>query len=482
MTHLRILSALAPAIVALALSAPSAADPKAALLQDLNAQQASLGAVAMTIWDFAEVGYQEEKSSALLQRTLREAGFRVEAGVAGMPTAFVAEYGAGGPVLGILAEFDALPGITQTASPERMLRTDRQAGHACGHHLFGTGSVGAALALKRLMAETGLPGRLRVYGTPAEEGGSGKVYMVREGLFADADVVLHWHAADRNAANPATSLANKSARVRFYGRSAHAAAAPERGRSALDGVEAMTFMINLLREHVPERTRMHYVITEGGKAPNVVPDFAELYLYVRHPDAAELAGIWDRVLATAQAAALGTGTEVELEVMHGNHALLPNETLARAMHRNLTAVGGYRYSEDELAFALTIEESFGDRPSALGLEQQVLPLRFDGGAGSTDVGDVSWVVPTTGLRTATWVPGTSAHSWQAIAAGGTSIGVKGMMVAAKTLALTGYDLLTDAALRDAAKAEFQERRGPNYHYVPLLGDRPPPLDYRGKAN
>ena len=166
--------------------------------------------------------------------------------------------------------------------------------------------------------------------------------MVRAGLFEDADVVLHWHAGDRNAANPATSLANKSARVRFYGQSAHAAAAPERGRSALDGVEAMTFMVNLMREHVPERTRMHYVITSGGKAPNVVPDFAEVYLYVRHPEASVLAGLWDRVLDTAQAAALGTGTEVELEVMHGNHALLPNETLARAMHRNLSAVGGYR--------------------------------------------------------------------------------------------------------------------------------------------
>jgi aminobenzoyl-glutamate utilization protein B len=266
--------------------------------------------------------------------------------------------------------------------------------------------------------------------------------------------------------------------VRFYGQSAHAAAAPERGRSALDGVEAMTFMVNLMREHVPERTRMHYVITRGGEAPNVVPDFAEVYLYVRHPDASVLAGLWDRVLDTAKAAALGTGTEVEVEVMHGNHALLPNEALARAMHKNLSAVGGYRYSEEELAFALTIEESFGDRPSELGLEQTVLPLRFDGGAGSTDVGDVSWVVPTTGLRTATWVPGTSAHSWQAIAAGGTSIGLKGMMVAAKTLALTGYDLLTDEALRTAAKAEFEERRGSNFTYVPLLGDRPPPLDYR----
>ena len=460
------------------LPAHAAGDARATLLADLEAQQPRLGSVARSLWEWAEVGYQEVKSSALLQETLREAGFRVTSGVAGMPTAFVAEYGEGGPVLGILAEFDALPGITQTASPERMLRQDRQAGHACGHHLFGTGSVGAAIALKNLMAEQGLPGRLRVYGTPAEEGGSGKVYMVRAGLFEDADVVLHWHAGDRNAANPATSLANKSARVRFYGQSAHAAAAPERGRSALDGVEAMTFMVNLMREHVPERARMHYVITSGGKAPNVVPDFAEVYLYVRHPEASVLAGLWDRVLATATAAALGTGTEVEVEVMHGNHALLPNETLARVMHQNLSAVGGYRYSEAELAFALTIEESFGDRPSELGLEQTVLPLRFDGGAGSTDVGDVSWVVPTTGLRTATWVPGTSAHSWQAIAAGGTSIGLKGMMVAAKTLALTGYDLLTDEALRTAAKAEFLERRGPNFTYVPLLGDRPPPLDYR----
>ena len=434
--------------------------------------------LAMQLWDLAELGYLETRSSKLLQQQLKSSGFEVVSGVAGIPTAFVASYGEGTPVIGILAEFDALPGISQAAMPVRKIIEDKPNGHACGHHLFGAGSTAAALALKDWMDKRDIEGTLRLYGTPAEEGGSGKVYMVRAGLFEDADAVLHWHPGDRNAANPSTSLANKSARFTFTGISAHAAAAPQLGRSALDGVEAMNYMVNLMREHVPEQTRIHYVITSGGEAPNVVPDYAQVYYYVRHPDARALLRIWDRVKAVSEAAAIGTGTEVHVEVMHGNHSLLPNETLAKVMHANLSQVGGVVYTKEEKEFARLISSSFLDVKNYSELESKVLPMKMENGRGSTDVGDVSWNVPTTGLRTATWVPGTASHSWQAIAAGGFTIGEKGMQVAAKTLALTVIDLLRNPRLIRTAEQEFEDRRGANFEYVPLLGDRNPPLDYR----
>jgi len=243
-------------------------------------------------------------------------------------------------------------------------------------------------------------------------------------LFEDVDTVLHWHPSDRNSANAETSLANKSARFKFRGISSHAAAAPERGRSALDGVEAMNYMVNMMREHVPQETRIHYVITQGGEAPNVVPYFAEVYYYVRHPQAEKLQQLWKRVTEISRAAARGTGTDVEVEVMHGNHSLLPNEKLPRQMHANLARLGGIRYSEEEQAFAEEISSSLGVG-DFLGMEKEILRFELRQGMGSTDVGDVSWVVPTVGLRTSTWVPGTAPHSWQAIAAGGTSIGTKG---------------------------------------------------------
>jgi aminobenzoyl-glutamate utilization protein B len=243
----------------------------------------------------------------------------------------------------------------------------------------------------------------------------------------------------------------------------------------------MNYMVNLMREHIPESARIHYVITQGGEAPNVVPDFAEVYYYVRHPSAEALVGIWDRVINAAQAAALGTGTTVSIETMHGNHAVLPNEALAKVMHGSLSRVGGYSMTQAEQQFARTLAESFGDGHAMLGLETEVQPLRFAQGKGSTDVGDVSWVVPTTGLNTATWVPGTAAHSWQAIAAGGTSIGVKGMMVAAKSLALTAQTLLSNEQALKTARAEFNRRRGPDYVYQALLGDRAPPLNYRNTS-
>jgi aminobenzoyl-glutamate utilization protein B len=290
--------------------------------------------------------------------------------------------------------------------------------------------------------------------------------------------VLHWHAGDENSAAASTTLANRSAKFRFKGVSAHAAGAPEKARSALDGVEAFNHMINLMREHIPQETRIHYVITAGGNAPNVVPDFAEVFYYLRHPDAEKIKEIWKRIEAAAEGAAQGTGTQVELEIIHGNHAVLVNETLGRMMDEKLRMVGGVSYTAHEQAFAEEIYATLNQPELPLGSQEEIQPFTIDLGYHSTDVGDVSMTVPTVGLNTATWVPGTSAHSWQSTAASGMTIGYKGAQVAAKTLTLAAIELFENAELRAAATAEFHERRGADFTYEPLLGNRPPALDYR----
>ena len=465
-------------LLALPLAAQST---KPDVLQRIDASKAVYDEIALKIWNYAEVGYQEVKSSGLLQDQLRREGFQVEAGVAGIPTAFVATFGSGSPVIGVLAEFDALPGISQEAVPEKKDRPGSTAGHACGHHLFGTGSVQAAVAVKDWLRATGGKGTIRVYGSPAEEGGSGKVYLVRAGLFNDVDAVVHWHASDRNTVTMMPSLANRSGKFRFHGVASHAAASPERGRSALDGVEAMDHMVNMLREHVPETTRMHYVITHGGEAPNVVPAFAEVYYYVRSPSREIVSDVWARVEQAATGAALGTGTKVDWEITGGVHELLPNEVLGRVMQQSLEAVGGVTYTPEERAFALKIGQTVYGRapaPETAALIQPFNPNPPREGGGSTDVGDVSWTVPTVGIRIATWAPGTPSHSWQAVACGGTSLGLKGMNVAAKTMAGALIDYFTRPDVIAQAKAELNKLRGSDFKYRALLGDRPPALNYR----
>jgi aminobenzoyl-glutamate utilization protein B len=346
--------------------------------------------------------------------------------------------------------------------------------------LFGTASLGAGVALKHWLEENKIQGTIRVYGTPAEEGGSGKAYMARAGLFDDVDAVLSWHPGDVNRADAAPSLANRSARFNFSGISSHASVAPEKGRSALDGVEAFNFMMNLMREHVPQETRIHYVITEGGSAPNVIPDHAQVYYYVRHPNAAVLLDIWQRAEAAAKGAAEGTGTTVAWEIMHGSASLLPNPVIYGRMQANLEALGGYTYTDEEQAFAQQIYASLDKPEFELGTEQTVSDVNRAQNMGSTDVGDVSWNAPTGEFSTATWVPGTPPHSWQAIAAGGTTIGIKGLQLAAKTLALTAADFFEDPQLVKQARKAFDEQRGEGFIYTPLIGDREPPLDYRLK--
>ena len=451
---------------------------KEAALAALSSAYEADKKTALQIWEYAEVGYKEVKSAALHIQHLKDAGFTVETGVAGIPTAFVATYGSGSPAIGILAEYDALPGINQSASAERDPIVGKNAGHACGHHLFGTASVSAGIAIKELIAAGKLKGTIKVFGTPAEEGGSGKVFLVRAGLFNNLDAVIHWHPDDVNAITTTSALANKSAKFKFYGISAHAAAAPDQGRSSLDAVEAMDNMVNMMREHVPQETRIHYVITSGGKAPNVIPDFAEVYYYVRHPKRKDVVEIFDRVVKAAEGAALGTGTTMKYDIIGGTHDLLINKTLAEAMQINLEKVGGVSYTEAELNFAKKLEASFVGAKVDLATAGTVRPISYisEGNSGSTDVGDVSYALPTVGLRAATWVPGTAAHSWQAVAAGGTEIGTKGMLVASKTMALTAIDLMSNPVLLAKAMEEFIKSKG-DYKYKALLGDIKPALNY-----
>lgn len=474
---LRVLSVLA-VMVALATPTPASAQmSREEVLSFLDASADHYTEIADRIWDLAELGYLETESAALLAGQLEHHGFSVERGVAGIPTAFVASYGNGGPVIGVMGEFDALPGMSQDRVPVRQPLEGVNAAHGCGHNLFGTASVAAAIAAAEWLSRTGSSGTIRFYGTPAEEGGSGKVYMVRAGLFDDADVVLSWHAADRNGASPGSNLAVKSAKFRFHGVSSHAGTAPDRGRSALDGVEAMNDMANLLREHVPQESRIHYVITSGGSAPNVVPEFAEVYYYVRHPDPETARGIFDRIVRAAEGAAMGTGTTVDFEVMGGSYSRLPVGALQEVVYESLQQVGGVIYDDRERSFARVLQESFEDAPP-LETAARIQPFEWTQSYASSDAGDVSWTVPTSTLSAATWVPGTAAHTWQAVAADGMSIGAKGMMVAAKTIALSAVELFTSSDRLAAIRAEFEERRGPDFRYAPLLGDRDPPLDYR----
>ncbi len=451
------------------------------VLRSIDAQATHYGDVSRKIWEFAEVGYKEIKSSELLKSELRNAGFEIQEGVAEIPTAFVATWGSGNPVIGILGEFDALPGLSQEDIPEKKPRTVGEAGHGCGHNLFGVASLQAVVAVKETLARKKWQGTIRFYGSPAEEGGSGKVYLVRAGLFQDCDVVISWHPGDENYASKESTLANISAKFRFYGEAAHAAASPDKGRSALDAVMVMTHAVDLMREHVPATTRIHYIITNGGSAPNIVPDFSEVFIYARHPEMKTVDTIWDRIKKCAEAGALATGTRMEMEIIHSTFNMLQNDVLAEVVNKNLQIVGGITYTAEEKAFAETLLKTMNlDDAPPLGSEAKIQPIRSGISSGSTDVGDVSWNVPVADLVTATWVPGTPAHSWQSTACSGNSIGRKGMIVAAKTMALTAMDLFADPKLVEQAKANFRQHRGTREYRSRIPADKKPPLNYRDK--
>ena len=450
------------------------------LIRQMDDTAPHYGDLSRQIWEFAEVGYKEVKSSALLRDELEANGFRIEKNIGGIPTAFIASWGAGSPVVALMGEFDALPELSQEDVPERKPRLDGAPGHGCGHNLFGSAVAFAAIAAKNYMVERKLAGTIRFYGTPAEEGGGGKVYMARAGAFTGVDAVLTWHPGSQNHAGLESSLANINAKFKFRGVASHAASAPWNGRSALDAVLLMSHALELMREHVPTETRIHYIITKGGAAPNVVPEFAESYVYARHPKMATLDGIWARMIKTAEGAALSTETKMEMEIVNSVWDVLPNDVLAALLDKNLNVVGGVKYTAAERGFAEKLRATFDQAGlPALGQEETVIaPSTAHPIGGSTDVGDISWQFPTAQFTAATWAPGTSAHSWQSTAFSGMSIGRKGMLVAAKTLALTVLDIVHDPNQVKLAREAFEKRRAGFTYRSRVPASQGAPLSYR----
>lgn len=468
--------------------------PRTVALDWLTKNEAKIIAISDRIWELAEVGLQEHESSKLLAGELREAGFKVEMGAAAMPTAFVASYGSGRPVVGILAEYDALPGVSQKAQPTREPLKKGAPGHGCGHNLFGAGSMAAALAIREAMGRKRLGGTVKLYGCPAEETLVGKVFMVRDGLLNDVDVALSWHPASYNSAWMSSSNAMNSVKFNFHGLTSHAAADPERGKSALDAVELMNVGANYLREHVSEKARLHYVIPHGGGEPNVVPDYAQVWYYVRAPKRQEVEQIYNRVVNIAKGACLMTDTKMDLEFLVGCYDMLPNKALSNLMLRNMREIGSPKWSEDDFDFAKKLAESMTPEERRTAILKSKMPKKEEkvekllddsvddpedekeAMAGSTDVGDVSWVTPTANLVTATCVLGMPGHSWQEAATSGMSIGHKGLMLAAKTLALTGVDLLTKPEELKKVREEFETKTKGFTYRSPIPPGQAPPLD------
>ena len=433
------------------------------------------------IHSLAELGYLEYESSGILASHMEEHGFTVERDVAGIPNSFVATFGHGSPVIGLMAEYDALPGMSQDTVAYRKPLVEGASGHGCGHNLLGTGSAAAAVAISKWLSQ-GHEGTVKLFGCPAEEGGGGKAYMVREGCFAGVDAMLDWHPDICNMVNVESGLANVQIRFVFHGTSSHASSAPEKGRSALDAVEAFNYMMNLMREHVPEGTRIHYVITDGGKAPNVVPDRAEVLYYLRNASRATVADLKERALKAAEGAAMGTGTTMEYEILSGNFERLYNDTFARLLQENLEAAGGVLYDERETAFAKEMLAASGITDTGvLAKPATVLPFGTDYPSlkgVSSDVGNVTWVVPTASCRIATFVPAGQGHCWQFTSSGGMTIGTKGLLSAARVMLYTAYDLYLSPEKLARIKEEFDAGRPEGFVFEPLVGNRKPPVDYR----
>jgi len=450
-------------------SASFSQDNKTTATGWIDANAESIKRINKNIWTYAETGLEEFKSSSDLISVLKSNGFTVEAGVAGMPTAFVASYGSGSPIIGILAEYDALPGLSQEAVPERKERAGVTAGHGCGHSVFGTASTSAAIAVKKAMESRKVKGTIRLYGTPAEETGIGKTYMLREGLFKDCDVILSWHAGDRTAASYSYSKANVSVKFHFSGLPAHASTSPHEGRSALDAVELMDNGVNYMREHVREDARIHYVITNGGGQPNVVPPEAEVWYYIRANKHTDVEKYYEWITEIAKGAAMMTRTKLTaVRVDADMHEVLPNRALSELITKNLQYVGAPKFTEEEKRFASKTQEPLGRTfEKALSEEVEKLPDQPYQGLASTDVGDISWFVPVGQLTAATNTFGAPGHSWQIVACTGTSIGEKGMLVAAKALACTAIDLLQSPELVLKAKDDFRKIREP-LKYITLI--------------
>lgn len=458
-----------------AASSPGASPGKVAAVASVDGHRQEMVDLANQVWAFAETALKEKRSSKLLADYAEAKGFKVERGVAGMPTAFLASFGEGKPVIAILGEYDALPGISQKAQPTKEPLTAGAPGHGCGHNLFGAASLGAAVAVKELIAAGKLHGTVRFYGTPAEESVGGKLYMVREGLFKDVDVALAWHPSDENRADTKSTQALVDFVVEFRGKAAHAAFDPWNGRSAVDGLEIFTHALNMMREHVRPSVRMHYVIQDGGDVPNVVPEHAKVWAWVRDTKHASVDELMERVRKMAQGAALAADVESTLRIQSGDYEMLVNRAGERLLQANMEWLGPIQFTAEEQEFAKTIQRETGTEPK--GLDGSIKPLDENPGdpeGGSTDVADVSWNVPILHVSVTTAPVNAPWHAWPVVASGGMSIGHKGMTFAAKTLAATMVDLFEHPEKRAEIRREFEESpKGVVYKgYIP---EGPPPI-------
>ena len=446
------------------------------------------------IWDFAELGLIEFKSSALLADELEKHGFRVERGIAGMPTAFIANWGEGKPVIGIMGEYDALPGLSQKRVPWKETLEKGKPGHGCGHNIHGTSGMAAAIAVKKAMENYGTKGTIKFFGCPAEENFSGKVFMVREGYFNDVDAVISHHPDTMNDVSLMSCLAVNSVKFHFYGKASHAGGSPEQGRSALDAVELMNIGVNYLREHVIQDARIHYVIEKGGDQPNIVPPYARSWYYVRAPERDQMEFIYHWILEIAKGAATMTRTDVKTEFLEGSYNVIPNRTISELIVKNMRKIGLPKYNDEDLKFTEEIAETIGPEMKIAQLKKSKRPHwerlvdkliddeipdpwgEGEVSHGSTDVADVSWQAPTVEFGTATWVLGTPAHSWQAVAQNGVGIGHKSLIFAAKVMATTAIDLFTNEDALSKAKEEHKQRIANKKYRSPIPPDHKPPLD------
>jgi len=445
------------------------------IIQSVEKHKAALIKISDEIWASAEMAFEEVNSAKLLADYAKANGMKVTMGVAETPTAFIAEYGSGKPIIAVMGEYDALPGISQKAVPTKDPVEVGKGGHGCGHNLFGTGSLGSAIAVKELIEQGKLKGTIRFYGTPAEEKYFGKLWMAREGLFDDVDVCLDWHPSAKTTADVQSSLALVDFIVEFTGQAAHASADPWNGRSASDGLELFAQGINYMREHIKPTVRIHYHIQDGGQVVNVVPDYAKMWTRVRDTKREGMLEVYERVKEVARGAAIMANVDYKITLVSGLHEILVNRTGGAAMQTNLETLGAITYTPAEDTFAKKIQESTG-KPQ-VGLDAKINPLletRENPGGGSTDVGDISWVVPEIRLGVTTAPVDTPWHSWAVVACGGMSIGHKGMVYAAKALGMTMVDLFEDPQLVNDVKAEFKERKGDS-EYKAILPEGPPPI-------
>jgi aminobenzoyl-glutamate utilization protein B len=472
----RLLLALAFSLLVLPFAADARTKPSAAKkasVQSVESHAGELIALSDQIWAFAETALREHQSAAALADYAEQHGFRVERGVAGMPTAFIATYGQGRPIIGVMGEYDALPGISQKATDHKEALVEGAAGHGCGHNLFGAASLGAALAVKEQIEAGRLKGTVRFYGTPAEEDVGGKIYMARDGLFNDLDVVLAWHPGDKTQADTTSNQAMVDVMIEFHGKAAHAAGDPWNGRSAVDGVEAFLHGINLMREHIKTTSRLHYAILKGGDVPNVVPEYGKVWLWARDNERSEVESLLARVRKVAEGAALMTETTSTVTVRAGDWELLNNDAGAKLLDANLRWLGPVNYTAEEQEFAKNIQRA--SNVPDIGMDTAIQPLENqEEEGGSTDVGDVSWIVPTLHVTVATSPKDAPWHAWPVVATGGMSIGHKGLVYAAKTLAATMVDLYEQPAALKAVRTEFEKRKG-DVVYEAYIPDGPPPL-------